>query len=103
MPATEDVAPRPGTPRIHVDDAARAAVAALEWPSGVNVCDDEPATGREWVPVFCAAVGAPPPPQAPTHTPGARGTDNGRVRPLGWRPAARSWRTGFRALAGAAP
>ena len=82
---------------------AAAAVAALEWPSGVyNVCDDEPATGQEWVPVFCAAVGAPPPPRAPTRTPGARGADNGRARALGWHPAVPSWRTGFRALAGAA-
>ena len=36
---------------VHVDDAATAAVAALEWPSGaVNVCDDDPAPGWEWVP-----------------------------------------------------
>jgi nucleoside-diphosphate-sugar epimerase len=92
----------PATQEIHGDDAAAAAVAALEWPCGVdNVGDDEPATGREWAPVFCAAVGAPPP-QAPTRIPGARGADNGRACALGWRPAVPSWRTGFRALAGAA-
>jgi nucleoside-diphosphate-sugar epimerase len=29
---------------VHVGDAARAAVAALDWPPGaVNVCDDLPA------------------------------------------------------------
>jgi nucleoside-diphosphate-sugar epimerase len=34
---------------IHLEDAARAAVDALEWPSGaVNIVDDEPARGREW-------------------------------------------------------
>jgi len=50
---------------LHVDDAAAAAVAALGWPSGaVNVCDDEPAAARDWVPAFCAAVGAPPPPRS---------------------------------------
>jgi len=47
---------------VHVDDAAAAAVQALTWPSGpVNICDDEPAAGRQWVPAFCQAVGAPVP------------------------------------------
>jgi nucleoside-diphosphate-sugar epimerase len=42
---------------VHVDDAAGAAAEALSWPSGfVNVCDDVPAPGREWVPAFCQAV-----------------------------------------------
>jgi nucleoside-diphosphate-sugar epimerase len=32
---------------VHVDDAAGAAMEALEWPSGaVNVCDDLPAAGK---------------------------------------------------------
>lgn len=50
---------------VKVDDAAAAAVDALHWPSGVAiVCDDEPAAGHEWLPAFCAAVGARrPPPQ----------------------------------------
>ena len=89
---------------IHVDDAAAAAVAALEWPRGVyNVGDDEPATGRGWAPVSCAVVSASPPPtRAPNRTPGARGADNGRARALGRDPAVPSWRTGFRALARAA-
>ena len=38
---------------VHVDDAAGAAADALDWPTGaVNVCDDVPAAGREWVPVL---------------------------------------------------
>jgi nucleoside-diphosphate-sugar epimerase len=85
---------------VHPDDAATAAVQALAWPSGatVNVVDDEPAPAREWVPVFCEAVGAPPPaagspvPRAPW----ARGADNHYARKhLGWVPGHRSWRTGF--------
>jgi len=97
--AGELIADESVTSWIHIDDAA----AALERPSGVyNVCDDEPATGREWVPVFCAAVWVPPPPRAPTRIPGARGADNGRARALGWHPAVPSWLTGFRAPAGAA-
>jgi nucleoside-diphosphate-sugar epimerase len=93
---------------VHVDDAASAAVAALTWPSGaVNVCDDEPATGRQWLPAFCASVGAPVPPDAAgTVTPGtggaavrhgwARGADNRHARKqLGWTPSRPSWRDGF--------
>jgi nucleoside-diphosphate-sugar epimerase len=83
---------------IHVDDAAAAAVEALDWPSGaVNVCDDLPAAAREWAPAFCEAVGAPPPPDGQAErTPWARGADNRRARDeLGRTPRLRSWQTGF--------
>jgi nucleoside-diphosphate-sugar epimerase len=86
---------------VHVDDAAAAAVAALGWPAGaVNVCDDEPAPGTEWVPAFCRAVGAAPPPVADRPRAGfARGADNTRARKdLGWEPRWTSWRSGFPAL-----
>jgi nucleoside-diphosphate-sugar epimerase len=89
---------------LHVDDAAAAATAALEWPSGaVNVCDDEPAAARDWVPAFCASVGAPAPPvsDAPRRA-WARGADNRRARDqLGWRPRHPSWRHGFELSAAA--
>ena len=98
--AGELVADESITSFVHVDDAATAAVDALAWPSGpVNVCDDEPAAGRDWVPVFCAAVGAPAPQQAASRTAGARGADNRRARQLGWSPRHPSWRNGFAALA----
>jgi nucleoside-diphosphate-sugar epimerase len=83
---------------VHVEDAAAAAVAALEWPPGaVNVCDDAPASGHEWVPVFCAAVGAPPPPVSDRpRAPWARGADNRHARhDLGWAPRHPDWRAGF--------
>jgi nucleoside-diphosphate-sugar epimerase len=86
---------------VHVDDAAAAAVAALDWPTGaVNVCDDEPAPGTEWVPAFCGAVGAPQPPGADRPRAGsARGADNRHAREdLGWKPRWSSWRAGFAAL-----
>jgi nucleoside-diphosphate-sugar epimerase len=91
LPATADV-----SSFVHVDDAASAAVAALGWPSGaVNVCDDEPAAGYDWVPVFCEAVGAPEPERVAGERAGwARGADNGRARKLGWE-AGLSWRGGF--------
>ncbi|MBL1096169.1 NAD-dependent epimerase/dehydratase family protein [Streptomyces coffeae] len=86
---------------VHVEDAARAAVAALGWPSGpVNVVDDEPAAAREWLPAFAAAVGAPAP--APVAGRGRagweRGADNALARRLGWKPVHPSWRTGFAAI-----
>ncbi len=84
---------------VHVDDAAAAAVQALHWPAGpVNICDDDPAAGTEWVPAFCAAVGAdvPPPPPSPERAGFARGARNTYGRhTLGWMPKWPSWREGF--------
>ncbi|MDX3226911.1 NAD(P)-dependent oxidoreductase [Streptomyces sp. ME19-01-6] len=87
---------------VHVEDAARAAAAALDWPSGpVNIVDDEPAPARVWLPAFAAAVGAPAPvPAAHGGREGwERGADNTFARRrLGWRPLHPTWRTGFTAL-----
>lgn len=83
---------------LHVDDAARAAVDALSWPSGaVNVVDDEPAATREWLPVFAAAVGAPSPRLGPGRRSWERGASNALARSRGWTPLHPSWRTGFSA------
>jgi nucleoside-diphosphate-sugar epimerase len=93
LPATADV-----TSFVHVDDAAAAAVAALDWPTGpANICDDEPAAGYDWVPAFCRAVGAPPPSTSDAERVGwARGADNAHARhSLKWTPRWPSWRTGF--------
>lgn len=96
---------------IHIDDAARATVAALGGPPGVyNIVDDEPAPAREWIPAFARAVGAPKPLRVPTllarlvagdygvlTMTRAEGASNKRAqRALGWRPEHRSWREGFR-------
>lgn len=86
---------------LHVDDAATAAVLSLGWPSGpVNVTDDEPAPGTEWLPAFCRAVGAPDP-EISTAEPAdwaRRGVSNRRAKSLGWAPEYRSWRDGFSAF-----
>ena len=94
---------------LHVEDAASAAVAALIRGQGIyNIADDEPAAVRDWVPVFCAAVGAPRPLRIPlwlgrlvagstvaNTMANFRGASNARARDgLGWA-ASRSWRTGF--------
>jgi nucleoside-diphosphate-sugar epimerase len=96
---------------IHLDDAARATIAAIEGsPAGVyNIVDDEPAPVSEWLPAYAAALGAPPPRRLPgwlvrvaagryaqyTMTE-LRGASNARARErLGWAPQLSSWRQGF--------
>lgn len=86
---------------------AYAAVQALTWPSGpVNICDDEPATGRQWVPAFCQALGAPMPARSNSDArePWARGADNHHARThLAWSPRFPSWRQGFPAMRSGSP
>jgi nucleoside-diphosphate-sugar epimerase len=97
---------------LHVEDAAAATMAAVERgaPGVYNVVDDEPAPMREWVPVFCDAVGARKPFRVPVWLvrliagSGAansatqlRGASNAKTkRELGWQPSYSSWRQGFR-------
>jgi nucleoside-diphosphate-sugar epimerase len=91
---------------LHVEDAASAAVAALERgaPGIYNVVDDEPAPQPEWLPVFAQALGADPPAAAAKPPPpdalemSQRGASNAKAkRELGWRPRYASWRNGFAA------
>ena len=64
---------------IHVKDAARAAMLAIDWPAGVvNIVDDEPAAGTEWLPHFATAIGAPSPPMG-EHG-GEQGASNRKAR-----------------------
>ena len=81
---------------LHVKDAARAALLAIDWPAGVvNIVDDEPAAGTEWLPQFAAAIGAPPPPigEQGGHE---QGVSNRKARQeLGWVPLHPTWREGF--------
>lgn len=82
---------------IHVEDAARAALRAIDWPPGVfNIVDDDPAIGTEWLPVFAAAIGAPAPPEGEFNG-YEQGASNKKVRQeLGWKPLHATWREGFR-------
>ncbi|HEY5343553.1 MAG TPA: NAD(P)-dependent oxidoreductase [Solirubrobacteraceae bacterium] len=96
---------------IHVEDAARATVAALANPtsSAYNIVDDEPAKVAEWIPALADALGAPRPMRIPsllarpfaggygieTMTK-SQGASNARAkRELGWAPTIPSWREGF--------
>ncbi len=102
---------------IHVDDAARATVAALEReiPGVFNVVDDEPAPAAEWLTYLAEVAGAPTPVRIPVWLArvaagevavrwmtSARGSSNAKIRDaLGWRPIWRTWREGFQvAVAG---
>jgi nucleoside-diphosphate-sugar epimerase len=91
---------------LHVEDAASAAVAALERgaPGIYNVVDDDPAPQLEWLPVLARALRADPPPPAemlpPSDSPemSMRGASNAKAkRELGWRPRYATWREGFAA------
>lgn len=97
LPATEDV-----TSFLHVEDAADAAVQALGWPAGpVNIVDDEPAPGTDWLPVYAAAIGAGVPPERPGTGSGLRGAANSKAqKDYGWQPIHPSWREGFRTALG---
>ena len=51
---------------IHVEDAAAAAVSAVERGTRVyNVVDDEPAPLADWLPHYARAIGAKPPRRVP--------------------------------------
>jgi 2-alkyl-3-oxoalkanoate reductase len=103
---------------VHIDDAAGATLAAVEGgePGLYNVCDDEPAPVRTWLPELAAAVGAPRPRRVPVWLgrlaageavvlmfTQARGAANAKAkRGLVWAPRYPSWREGFREGLGAA-
>ncbi len=81
---------------VHVADAASAAFAALDWSAGVvNVVDDEPASAKEWLPLYASLVGASQPPAQNGASAWERGASNVKARHLGWKPQYPSWREGF--------
>jgi nucleoside-diphosphate-sugar epimerase len=81
---------------VHVDDAAAAALAALDWPAGpVNIVDDDPATANEWLPFYSDIIGAPEPGVARHAAATSRPVSNAKAHDLGWKPKYSSWRIGF--------
>ena len=96
---------------VHIDDAAAAAVVALNARTSAvyNVVDDEPAPAEEWIPAYAAAIGAPRPWRVPafvarlavgkaltTWMTTMRGASNAKIAAeLGWRPKHASWRSGI--------
>ncbi|MFW2831262.1 SDR family NAD(P)-dependent oxidoreductase [Sphingomonas sp. ID0503] len=97
--------------RIHVDDIARAVIAAFEGPRGVyNIADDLPAPQEMVIAEAARCLGLEPSPLLPLEeaslSPAARAfyAENRRVatgkakRLLGWRPLYPDYRAGLRAL-----
>ena len=101
---------------IHVDDAAAATVAAIDRGTAgtiYNICDDEPAEVREWLPALAGMLGAKPPLHVPAWigrivagehmvammTQVRAGSNAKAKRELGWHPAHSSWRFGFAEIA----
>ena len=81
---------------VHVVDAARAAILAIDWPTGVvNIVDDEPAAGTEWLPRFAAAIGAPPPPIGENGGTSRAFRIVRHGRSSRWTPQHPTWRDGF--------
>jgi nucleoside-diphosphate-sugar epimerase len=96
---------------IHIEDAARATLAAIERgrPGIYNIVDDDPAPVSAWLPYFADVVGAKPPRHLPvwlgklvageqlaTMMTEGRGASNAKAkRELGWKPLYPSWREGF--------
>ena len=101
---------------VHVDDAARATLAAVEGgaPGVYNVVDDDPAPLSEWLPAYAEAIGAKRPRRVPAllarliagkdaaaMATALRGASNEKAkRELGWAPKHPSWRQGFREALG---
>jgi nucleoside-diphosphate-sugar epimerase len=96
---------------VQIEDAASATVAACErgGPGVYNVCDDEPARMRDWIPVYAEVIGAKRPLRVPRWlvrvvagrtiaqmATELRGASNEKAkRELGWMPGHPSWRQGF--------
>jgi len=97
---------------IHIDDAARATVAAVERgaPGIYNIVDDEPAPVSEWLSTLARILGAKSPLRLPAWLgrlaigehgvvmmTQVRGASNQKAkRELGWQPRWATWRDGFR-------
>jgi nucleoside-diphosphate-sugar epimerase len=96
---------------VHVDDAAAAAVAALDRGDHAvyNIVDDDPVPVAQWLPYLAELIGARPPRRAPLWLvwlvggevvvrllTEIRGSSNARAKAeLGWQPRWASWRDGF--------
>lgn len=97
---------------IHIDDAARATLAAVErgTPGIYNIVDDDPAPVSDWLSALARIMGAKPPLRVPAWLgrlvigehgivmmTDVRGASNQKAKKvLGWRPIWTTWRDGFR-------
>ncbi|HEX8006011.1 MAG TPA: NAD(P)-dependent oxidoreductase [Trebonia sp.] len=103
----------------HLDDAASAAIAAMDRgsPGVYNIADDEPAPVSAWLPELAKVVGGRPPRRVPvwlgrlaagevgvSMMTRIRGTSNAKAKAqLGWAPRYPTYREGFRTGLGDVP
>jgi hypothetical protein len=103
----------------HLDDAASAAIAAMDRgsPGAYNIADDEPAPVSAWLPELAKVVGGRPPTRVPvwlgrlaagevgvSMMTRIRGTSNAKAKAqLGWAPRYPTYREGFRTGLGDVP
>jgi nucleoside-diphosphate-sugar epimerase len=91
----------------HVEDAARAVLAAMDGPPGIfNIVDDDPVEMREWLPLYAKRVGGPDPERIGEaealerqswievhRMTEQRAASNAKAKEqLGWEPRHPSWR-----------
>jgi nucleoside-diphosphate-sugar epimerase len=89
---------------VHVEDAAAAAVLALDrgQAGAYNIVDDDPSPVRTWLPAFANWLGAPAPPHRSAEQAGSddvvyyatksRGASNAKAkRELGFQPRRLEW------------
>jgi 2-alkyl-3-oxoalkanoate reductase len=97
---------------VHIADVAAATALAVEsGPGGIyNIVDDEPAPVSVWLPELARILGAKSPRRVPSWIARLligeagvsmmtriRGSSNEKAKQLlGWQPAYRTWRDGFR-------
>jgi nucleoside-diphosphate-sugar epimerase len=94
----------------HVDDAAAAAVAAIDGPPGIyNIVDDDPVEMGEWLPLYAKAIGGPEPERLSVdealerlswvevhRMTEQRAASNAKAKAeLGWEPLHPTWRGGL--------
>lgn len=95
---------------LHIDDAAEAAVLAVERGEGVyNIVDDDPAPVHVWLTALASMLGVKPPFRIPAWlgrlaagehvvammTQSRAGSNAQAKGELGWSPRHASWRQGF--------
>ena len=65
-------------------------------PGPINIVDDEPATGIDWLPIYAKALQAPAPEYQKGRQGWERGASNATARTVyGWELLYPTWRTGL--------